>query len=93
MTPSEELELLELTRDNNKILHKMKRSLVWNRVFKFIYLIIILGVTFGSYYLVQPYLDGVLGAYSSLLGGAEQVQQVGSSLPDISKILESFGGQ
>jgi len=94
VTPEQEKQLkeaLELARDNNSILKKMRRSLFWNRVFKLVYLVIILGVTFGAYYFVQPYLEGVLGTYQSLLGGAEQVNQAGSSLPDIGKLIGGFG--
>ena len=83
MTPAEEKELLELTKENNEILRKMRRSLFWGRVFKAVYLIIILGVTFGAYYFIQPYLEGVLGTYQSLLGGAEGVPEAGNSLPNI----------
>jgi len=87
MTPAEEKELLKLTKENNEILHKMRRSLFWGRVFKAVYLIIILGVTFGAYYLIQPYLEGVLGAYQNVLGGVGEVQEVKSSLPNIFNIF------
>jgi len=87
MTPAEEKKLLELVKENNEILHKMRRSLFWGRVFKAVYLIIILGVTFGAYYFIQPYLEGVLGTYQSVLGGEGQVPGVGSSLPNIFDIF------
>jgi hypothetical protein len=90
MTPEQEKQLkeaLELARDNNKMLHKMRKSMIWSRVFKIIYLVIILGVTFGAYYFIQPYLEGVLGAYQSVLGAGEQINQAGNALPDISKLF------
>ncbi|PIP86504.1 hypothetical protein COV42_02415 [Candidatus Campbellbacteria bacterium CG11_big_fil_rev_8_21_14_0_20_44_21] len=84
-------EALRLAMENNEILKKMRRSLFWNKVFKTVYLVIILGVTFGAYYFVQPYLENVLGTYQSLLGGSEEVKQTGNSLLDISNILSGFG--
>ena len=93
MTPEQEKqfkEALDLARENNEILRKMRRSMFWGRVFKIFYLVIILGVTFGAYYLIQPYIEGVLGTYQSLLGEAEQVQQVGSALPGVGELLEGF---
>jgi len=65
--------------------------MIWNRVFKAIYLVIILGVTFGAYYFVQPYLESVWMTYQNVLGDAGQVQQVGSALPDLGKIFKGFG--
>jgi len=94
VTPEQEKDLkeaLRLSKENNEILRKMRRSMLWNRVFKIVYLVIILGVTFGAYYFVQPYLEGVLGSYQSLFGGSEKAHQAGSALPDITKLLPGFG--
>lgn len=57
---------LALTEENNKLLRKMQRRARWGTITHIIYWIIILGITFGSYYYIQPYLNQALSAYSSL---------------------------
>lgn len=47
-------ELLELTRENNKILRTMRRTQRFSSFFTFIYWMIILGSIFGVYYYFQP---------------------------------------
>lgn len=90
MNPEQEKQLseaLDLARENNDILRKMKRSMFWARVLRLSYFAIILGVSFGAYYFIQPYLEGVLGTYSSLLGG---VESAGDSLPSMGQLLEDL---
>ncbi len=58
-------ETLELSRENNQILQSMKRSMRLARVMSFIYWIFIIGSAVGAYYLVQPYVDSLMGAYES----------------------------
>jgi hypothetical protein len=69
MTP-EERELLNrsvlLAEDNNKILHSMKRSMFWARVMSVLYWILIIGISVGAFYFVQPYLDQVMKTYGSV---------------------------
>jgi hypothetical protein len=94
VTPEQEKQLkeaLELARENNQILRKMRRSMIWNRIFKFFYLLVILAVTFGAYYFIQPYLDGALGAYQNVVGTSQKVQQTGSNLPDVLNFLQMLG--
>jgi len=65
---SESKQLLEntltLTEENNKLLHKIrgvqKRETFWN-VLK---LIVIIGIAFGSFYYIEPYLNKLIGVYS-----------------------------
>lgn len=47
-------ELLELTRENNKILRTMRRTQRVSSFFTFVYWMIILGSVFGVYYYFQP---------------------------------------
>jgi hypothetical protein len=59
---------LELSQDNNKILHSIKRGMFWSRVMSVIYWIIIIGVSVGVYYYIQPYIDSLLNTYESVKG-------------------------
>ncbi len=47
-------ELLDLTRENNKILRSMRSTQRWGLFFTFMYWMLILGSIFGTYYYFQP---------------------------------------
>ena len=91
VTPEQEKELLELTRENNEILKKVRKSMFWSRIIRIAYFLIIIGITLGAYYFVQPYLESVLGAYSNLLGQVDKIQPTGTSLPDVSRFFDFVG--
>lgn len=57
---------LELSQENNKILNSMKRQMLFGRLFKIIYWVVILGTAIGVYYYLDPYIEGVVGAYSGV---------------------------
>jgi len=84
------LENLEVSKDNNKILKDMRSSARWGSFFRFVYWIIILSVMFGTYYFIQPVLEGLLSSYNGLVSGMNNIQEVGSSLPSISDIGSIF---
>ena len=69
MTP-EEKSLLENTQklalENNAILRKMRRSARISSLFHVFYWIVIIVLTFGSYYFIQPYVNML----PTLLGAA-----------------------
>ncbi len=58
---------LELAEENNEILRKMERSMRWSRIMSILYWIVIIGSAVGAFYLVQPYIQAITGAY----GGAK----------------------
>jgi len=91
-------DILKKTEENNVLLKKIHRANVWNRVIRIFYWLIIIGITLGSYYFIQPYIHGMLGAYQSLLTGvesiqtgAESLQNAGSKIPDFGDLLKNFG--
>jgi len=50
-------ETLELSKENNKMLRKMRRAMMWTRVVKSIYWVLIIGSMLGAYYYFQPIID------------------------------------
>ena len=62
-------ESLALAKDNNSMLHSMRRSMRMQRAMTAIYWLFIIGSAIGAYYFIQPYLDQVIGLY----GGASDV--------------------
>ena len=59
-------ETLVLAKENNSMLHSMRRSLRIQRVMSILYWLFIIGSAVGAYYLIQPYVDQVIDAYGSM---------------------------
>lgn len=60
MTPEEKQlleETLALARENNVILSRMQRSQRVTTAIKVLYWVVILALSFGAYWLIQPYVD------------------------------------
>lgn len=57
---------LELAQENNKMLRSIKRSMMWSRVVRGVYWVLIIGASIGIYYYIEPYLDGAIGTYGSI---------------------------
>ena len=76
MTP-EERSLLErtykLTEENNDILRSIRRSNRWSMAIKAIYWIVIIGLSIGAFYFIQPYIEFMTSALG--IGG----EQAGSA--------------
>ena len=93
MTPEEKKMLVdtyELSKENNVILKKMRRSALISSSFRVIYILIILGLTYGSYVLIQPYIDQMRGLYGSVQDTVGQVQGVGGSLGGLQNLLNDL---
>jgi len=77
MSP-EERELLNrsvsLAEDNNKMLRSMKRSMFWAHVTSALYWILIIGVSVGAFYFLQPYVDEIVKTYGSVIGALRNFQ-------------------
>ncbi len=92
MNDREMKELLELTRDNNKLLRKMRRHAIFGNITRLIYWAIIFGVpVFLYYYFIQPQLGGIIDTYDTVKTGAESVQNIGRQADGLGGILEQFG--
>jgi len=57
----EERQLLEktfeLAKENNKMLRKIRRGQKWASFMRMVYWIIIIGVSIGAFYYLQPYIE------------------------------------
>ena len=82
-------ETYELSKQNNEILHKMRRAAFWSHVFRGVYWVIIVGAAFGAYYFIQPYVDAVLGTYGKILGHNDE----GTKEPSFWSSLFGGGGE
>ena len=69
-------EVLELSRENQRMIKSMYRSQWWSRIWKSLYWIIILGIAFGSFYFLKPYLDKVMELFGKTQTTLDSVQKV-----------------
>ena len=80
MSP-EERELFKrsiaLAEENNDILRGIQRSMRFSRLMSILYWVFIIGSAIGAYYLIQPYLQSLLGAYSSAGSMISNFQNLG----------------
>ena len=87
MSP-EERELLkrsvELGEENNTILRSMRRSMRLARIMSILYWVVIIGSAVGAFYLIQPYINAITGAY----GGVRDT--VGGSASGLQSMFDIF---
>lgn len=65
MTPDDRRlleEVKSLAEENSKMLRSIQRMNRTSAVLKMIYWIVILGISFGAFYFMQPYLDALKNA-------------------------------
>ncbi len=60
--------ILELTEDTNKMTRKMRRAQKLANFWSIIYWIIIVSLSIGAFYYIQPFIDGFIHAYQSVVG-------------------------
>lgn len=69
MSP-EEKELLEktfdLAKENNKILTKLNHSRVAGIIWRTFYWVVIIALSFGAFYFIQPYVEVMKGMIPGL---------------------------
>jgi len=73
----------DLAKENNHILHGIRRSNRLSSVVRVLYWTVIIGASLGAYYYIQPYLDTVLNAYGQIQGDINSVKNVASKIPGI----------
>ena len=66
----ESKKLLEATysleKENNKMLHSMRRSLFMARIMSIVYWLVVIGISVGAFYFVQPYVNQLMKTYGSV---------------------------
>ncbi len=60
-------ETLELTQENNKMLHKVRSIQQWTTFWSLFKVFLIIGIALGSFYFLQPYIDQLISVYSGAM--------------------------
>lgn len=73
-------ENLEVSREGLKILKKINRGRVFGNIVSALKWAIIIGISFGAYYYIEPFLSKSLDAFSGLSSGVEKIGKVSNNV-------------
>lgn len=94
MTPEERQILIQTSRmveENNKLLRKMHRAAIWGRIMHFLYWLIIIGLSFGAFYLIQPYVETVQKSIGGFKSDVNNVRGAAGQIGELSGLLKELG--
>lgn len=85
-------ELLELTRENNKILRSMRSAQRWHSFLRLVYWMVIFGSVFGTYYYFQPTIQKYVKSIQTSVGILQNLQNAAGAVPsDIQTVKNLMG--
>jgi len=74
-------DIYRLTLENNRLLHKMRRSVLWGRFFTIVWWLLIVAISGYTYYVyAQPYVQKIEGLYAQLGQTNAQAQTLSSEV-------------
>lgn len=90
MTPEEKgllFKTAELVKENNTLLRKMRRGARIRGIIHALYWVVIIGLSFGAYYFLEPYIAQVQKIYQGIQGDIDNVRGAANSLGDFGALL------
>ena len=57
-------ENLRMSRENNRLLIKVRSVQRWASIMRVLYWVVLIGISFGAFYFLQPYIEKVMKIYS-----------------------------
>lgn len=72
---------LETSQESLDILKKMNRARMVGNALVFLKWVIIIGLSYGAYFFIEPYLKAVTGGLDTINSGVEQVKDLQNLLP------------
>lgn len=83
-------ELHRLTKENNTMLHKLHGDLKRARMWRTLKLIVTLALLFGAYYFVQPFIENLTNAYTSVQQSFQDIQKTRNDFSNVSSLLDNL---
>ncbi len=81
---------LEASQESLSILKGMRRAQRWGAVAKVFKWALIIGISFGAYYYIEPYLNKMLDAYTQINATINTVQKTGSKINSVTASSTDF---
>ena len=76
-------EIHKLTKENNTMLRRLERDAKRARFWKMVRVTFVLALLFGAYYFVQPFIENLTNAYSSIQNTFQELQNTKDALKNI----------
>jgi hypothetical protein len=90
MPPENLQEIYRLVKENNRMLHKMRRTAFWGGIIKFIlYAVLLLAPLWLYYSYLSPIVDSALGTMQELQGTGARA---GAQFGNIEQFLKQLQG-
>lgn len=74
-------ETLRLSRENNEMLHKMRSAQKRAAFWRFVKLLISIGLFILAYRFIMPYVNDLRDSYESARSSLEEIQEARDRLP------------
>ena len=82
---------LELSKENNRLLKKLRRNAIIGNVLRLIWWAIIIGLPVYLYFsILQPYLEELATVYKNVQTGVGDITSIFSRIPFIGSYIENF---
>ena len=78
-------ETFTLTQENNKMLHKVRSVQKWAIFWSWLKIVVIIGITLGSFYFLQPYINKIIDLYNSISGTEQKLNDSSDSFQNLLK--------
>lgn len=85
-------ENLELSKENNDLLRSIRGSQKRAAMMRLVYWLLIVGMTFGAYYYIQPYIEQIMSVYTGAETNIKSLQDYFPESRNIQSIFEQLGG-
>ena len=79
---------LALSQENNELLKKVHKIQRWAQITRIAYWFIILGIAFGSFYFIKPFLGSITSLYSGGVSNVNNLQDIRKSIPNIQQLQD-----
>ena len=76
-------ENLKISQENNVLLKKLRKSARIASITRALYWVVIIGLTVGSFYYLEPYLNKVKSIYDSGALSLDKIQVMLNSVPNV----------
>ena len=73
-------ENLKLSKENKVLLLKIRSVQRWSQISRIFYWFIIIAVSFGAFYYLQPYLGSLLNVYTGGVSGVNNISDMTKNL-------------
>lgn len=88
-------ENIEVSKESLKILKKINRGRIFGNIFSALKWMLIVGVSFGTFYYINPYLTKYLDLIVGLTSGVEDVGKISNNInsavsPDLLKKIKEI---